>query len=139
MPLPLFLSPSVSPFSSMLPSLPSLQVMDEVQPVMRPPKHSAMQVWGGACAEVYVVPNKTDKLCSSPHLSPLLLQTIFRARFSSVTESAIVKAFNTLVSPNWNEASSVDARMELDLRIGCSFTRFQTMTFQVSLCEDERE
>ena len=29
---------------SLPPSLP--QVMDEVQPVMRPPKHSAMQVWG---------------------------------------------------------------------------------------------
>ena len=63
------------------------------------------------------------------------LKTIYRARFSSITEQAILHAFHTLTTPNWNEAHSVDARMELDLRIGCSFTRFQTTAFQVeALC-----
>ena len=61
----------------------------------------------------------------------LFRQTVYRARFSSITESAILKAFGSLVQPDWNESRSVDARMELDLRIGCAFTRFQTMTFQV--------
>lgn len=60
-----------------------------------------------------------------------MLQTIFRAKFSSITEAAVVKAFQTLTEPNENESRSVDARMELDLRIGCAFTRFQTQCFQV--------
>lgn len=59
------------------------------------------------------------------------VQTVFRAHFSSITEGAVLQAFHSLGSPNWNEARSVDARMELDLRVGCSFTRFQTTSFQM--------
>ena len=58
-------------------------------------------------------------------------KTILRAKFSSITAPAILHAFNHLTLPNYNEARSVDARQEVDLRIGCSFTRFQTTQFQV--------
>jgi DNA topoisomerase-3 len=55
---------------------------------------------------------------------------ILRAKFSSITPQDIKRAMNKLVSPNELDAKAVDTRQELDLKIGCAFTRFQTRFFQ---------
>ncbi len=55
---------------------------------------------------------------------------IYRAHFSAVTTQDISRAFNNLIEPNRRLADSVEARQEIDLRIGASFTRFLTLTLQ---------
>ena len=54
---------------------------------------------------------------------------ILRAKFSAVTKESVENAMRTLGLPNRNEALAVDARQELDLKMGVAFTRFQTQYF----------
>lgn len=56
-------------------------------------------------------------------------QTIWRAQFSSITPSALQKAYRTLGSPNKDWSDAVEARKVLDLKIGVAFTRYQTKFF----------
>ncbi|XP_062093553.1 DNA topoisomerase 3-alpha [Humulus lupulus] len=72
----------------------------------------------------------------NPHL------TIRRAHFSALIDRDIHEAAQNLVPPNKFFADAVDARQEIDLRIGASFTRFQTMllrdAFVIDAANDER-
>ncbi|KAM4634885.1 DNA topoisomerase 3-alpha [Polymixia lowei] len=55
---------------------------------------------------------------------------VFRAKFSEITPNSIRRAWETLTEPDANISDAVDVRQELDLRIGASFTRFQTLRLQ---------
>ncbi|WOH07973.1 hypothetical protein DCAR_0727408 [Daucus carota subsp. sativus] len=52
---------------------------------------------------------------------------VWRARFSSIIEREIHQSVQRLGRPNQLFSDAVDVRQEIDLRIGASFTRFQTM------------
>lgn len=55
-----------------------------------------------------------------------------RARFFGISKNEILRALNELVEVNINESDAVNARSELDLRIGASFTRLQTLTLSIN-------
>lgn len=53
--------------------------------------------------------------------------TVYRAHFSSFTQGDIIHACNTLGQLDYNASAAIDARQELDLRIGSVYTRLQTL------------
>lgn len=55
--------------------------------------------------------------------------SVRRARFSAISSFEINNALNNLVDINYREAEAVECRKELDLRIGSSFTRIQTLSY----------
>ena len=56
---------------------------------------------------------------------------IKRAKFSALVRRELERSVQTLGLPDENSSKAVDARQEIDLRIGASFTRFQTLLLQV--------
>ena len=53
-------------------------------------------------------------------------ERVWRAKFSAVTEGEVRNAMARLGKPSAAEAAAVDARQELDLKIGVAFTRLLT-------------
>lgn len=55
---------------------------------------------------------------------------VFRAQFSSLVRDDLLFAMQNLIIPDENQSLSVDARQELDLKIGVAFSRYQTQYFR---------
>eukprot|EP00667_Euglena_gracilis_P025531 EG_transcript_30000 len=56
-------------------------------------------------------------------------RNIYRARFSALTAAELNAAYMNLRRPNVHLALAVDARQELDLKVGVAFTRYLTSRF----------
>lgn len=54
---------------------------------------------------------------------------VYRARFSSLTKTELNQAYSNPIRPDKYAALCVDARQELDLKIGVAFTRLMTHTY----------
>ncbi|CAI2165301.1 1535_t:CDS:10 [Funneliformis geosporum] len=65
--------------------------------------------------------------------------TVSRARFSAIIPTQIRQAWESPALLDINQAEAVSARMELDLRIGYAFTRYQTLGFKQIFPELGRE
>jgi DNA topoisomerase III len=55
---------------------------------------------------------------------------VFRARFSALSRQDVCRALERLQPPDELASIAVDARQELDLRLGSAFTRFNTLCLQ---------
>lgn len=53
---------------------------------------------------------------------------VYRAKFSALTREDLENAALNLERPKKSLSDAVKVRQEIDLRIGASFTRFQTLT-----------
>ena len=55
---------------------------------------------------------------------------LLRARFSAITSGDLKRTMNDLDRPNKNLSNGVEIRQKIDLIIGASFTRLQTLSFK---------
>jgi len=114
-------------------------VKSEANPKLRMPAHFQKEAKGCTYLVLWLdCDREGENICFEvmqnvvPNLSKLSSgeQQVWRAKFSSLAPVDLKKAMQTLGSPNKNESDAVDARQEIDLKLGCSFTRFQTKYFQ---------
>ena len=80
-------------------------------------------LWLDADAEGESIAFEVAHVCE-PHLSSR--KSVLRARFSAVSPAALLGALKTLGEPDVRLAAAVDARQELDLRLGVAWTRYLT-------------
>eukprot|EP00927_Polykrikos_kofoidii_P048979 TRINITY_DN43132_c0_g1_i1.p1 TRINITY_DN43132_c0_g1~~TRINITY_DN43132_c0_g1_i1.p1 ORF type:complete len:1021 (+),score=115.04 TRINITY_DN43132_c0_g1_i1:71-3064(+) len=60
---------------------------------------------------------------------------VFRAVFSALTRTDLIQACSTLRPPDQRLALAVEARQEIDLRIGSAFTRWMSLRYQAKFPE----
>lgn len=88
----------------------------------------AVILWLDCDREGEAIAEEVRQVCveANPRLEPF----VYRAKFSTVLDGEIRRALNTLGRINDCFVQAVQARSQLDLRVGSAFTRFQTLRLQ---------
>ncbi|KAJ3276880.1 DNA topoisomerase 3-alpha [Terramyces sp. JEL0728] len=81
-----------------------------------------LSIWTDCDREGENIGAEVVEICRS--VNPRII--VKRAKFSVVQKRDIMQAWNSMIELDMKAAIAVDARIELDLRIGAVFTRFQT-------------
>lgn len=89
-------------------------------------RHNTLLLWLDCDLEGEAICFEVMKVClkANPRMA------VFRARFSALIHRDINRAMTFPERPNEKMNDAVNARKEIDLRIGAAFTRFQTLHLQ---------
>eukprot|EP00606_Chrysophyceae_sp_TOSAG23-5_P001450 GSChrysophyteH2.ASY1.ANO1.1140.1 assembled CDS len=89
-------------------------------------RHNTLLLWLDCDLEGENIAFEVIQICkeANPRLN------VFRARFSALIPRDIFRAMQHPEVPNAHMNDAVEARKEIDLRIGAAFTRFQTLRLQ---------
>ena len=89
-------------------------------------RHNVLLLWLDCDLEGENIAFEVIQICteSNPRLE------VYRARFSALIPRDVFRAMQYPERPNSNMNDAVEARKEIDLRIGAAFTRFQTLRIQ---------
>ena len=85
-------------------------------------------LWLDCDREGEAIAEEVQEICCSANRR--LKPHVFRAKFSTVLQGEIRRALNNLGRLDMKQVDAVNARQEIDLRIGAAFTRFQTKRYQ---------
>ena len=91
-------------------------------------KATVLVLWLDCDREGEKIADEVRKICC--RANSRLRNCVFRAKFSAVMPNEVTKALDTLGPVNQCLVDAVDARQEIDLRIGAAFTRFQSRRYQ---------
>lgn len=97
-------------------------------------KCNALMLWLDCDLEGENIAFEVIKCCleSNPRIPS---HRIYRAKFSALSERDVQRAMQCPEKPNAHMNDAVDARQEIDLRLGAAFTRFQTVRLQTRFPE----
>ncbi len=90
------------------------------------PKHNTLLLWLDCDLEGENIAFEVIEIVKK--INPRI--DVYRARFSALIPRDIFRAMQAPERPNENMNNAVEARKEIDLRIGAAFTRFQTKRLQ---------